>query len=259
MTGTAQLAIVWAGAAVVMIAGWQWQRSRDNAGIVDVLWALGLAASAVFLAAAGEGAPLTRALLGVLGGVWGLRLAAHLWRRVRHAQEDGRYRHLRLHWHGSQLNFFLFFQFQALLVALFALPFRVVAANPTARPAWLAAAVAIWLLSVGGESLADAQLARFRARSDSRGRVCRDGLWRYSRHPNYFFEWLHWFSYVALAHGAEHAWISLGAPVLMFVFLRWLSGVPFTEAQALRTRGDEYRDYQLRTPMLFPWFPREHL
>ncbi|MBV8853549.1 MAG: DUF1295 domain-containing protein, partial [Sinobacteraceae bacterium] len=99
-------------------------------------------------------------------------------------------------------------------------------------------------------------LARFRANPAHRGKTCRAGLWRYSRHPNYFFEWLHWFSYVAFAVGAPLGWLALAGPLLMYVFLRYVSGIPYTEAQALRTRGDDYRDYQRRTSMLFPWPPR---
>ena len=81
------------------------------------------------------------------------------------------------------------------------------------------------------------------------------GLWRYSRHPNYFFEWLHWFAYVCLAVGSPLGWLAWSGPLLMYMFLRWISGIPWTEAQALRTRGDDYRAYQRDTPMLFPWFP----
>jgi steroid 5-alpha reductase family enzyme len=117
-------------------------------------------------------------------------------------------------------------------------------------------AVAIWAGSVVGEAVADRQLARFRADPAHRGKTCRDGLWRYSRHPNYFFEWLHWFAYVVLAIGSPWAWLSWCGPVVMYVFLRWISGIPYTEAQALRTRGEEYREYQRTTPMLFPWFPK---
>jgi steroid 5-alpha reductase family enzyme len=251
------LGVVWILAVAMMVAGWAWQRRHSNAGIVDVLWAAGLGGSAVLLGAIGDGAAPPRLLLGLLGGLWGLRLALHLWNRMRSGAEDGRYRYLRLLWRGSQFKFFLFFQFQALLVALFALPFLAVSGNPLSAPPWLALAGAIWIVSLLGEAIADAQLARFRAAPGNHGRTCCHGLWRYSRHPNYFFEWLHWFSYVALAVGAPRSWLAWSGPLVMFVFLRWLSGVPFTEAQALRTRGDDYRDYQRRTPVLFPWFPKE--
>ena len=251
-----QLLIVWLLAALMMALGWRWQRVRSNAGIVDVLWAMGVGGSAVFLAVIGNGAPLTRVALAVLGGGWGLRLAVYLWVRVHGEPEDGRYQSLRAHWHGAQWKFFAFFQFQAFLIVLFALPFVAVAANLQAAGVWLSGAVAIWLLSVFGESIADMQLARFRSRSANNGRTCRDGLWRYSRHPNYFFEWLHWFAYVCLAVGSPIGWLAWSGPIVMYVFLRWISGVPFTETHALRSRGDDYRDYQRTTSMLIPWFPK---
>lgn len=250
------LGLAWLLVAALMVGGWRWQRRRRNAGIVDVLWSGGLALSAVLLAILGNGAIGPRVCLAVLGGLWGLRLARHLWRRVRGEDEDGRYRQMRAAWGDGAWRWFAFFQAQAALVALFALPFVAVAGNPRTQPAWLLAGVLVWLLGVGGEALADAQLARFRADPAQRGKTCRRGLWRYSRHPNYFFEWLHWFAYVALAHGAPRAWLAWLGPLVMFVFLRWLSGIPWTEAQALRSRGEDYRAYQQSTPMLFPWFPK---
>jgi len=258
MSPGSQLLVVWLLAAATMTLGWRWQRIHVNAGIVDVLWAAGVGGSAVFLAITGGGATAARLALALLGGVWGGRLAFHLWRRVRGEAEDGRYRELRAHWQGSQWKFFAFFQFQAFLVVLFALPFAAVAHNPEISGEWLLAAAVIWLIGVVGESVADAQLARFRDDPANKGRACRAGLWRYSRHPNYFFEWLHWFAYVCLAVGSPIAWLAWFGPLVMYVFLRWISGVPFAEAQALRSRGDDYRDYQRSTPMLIPWFPKRN-
>jgi steroid 5-alpha reductase family enzyme len=242
-------------AAAMMAAGWHWQRRHRNAGIVDVLWAAGLGGAAVWLAITGSGAPAARSLLAACGGLWGLRLARHLWRRVAGEGEDGRYAQMRAHWHGHQGKLFAFFQFQALLVALFALPFVAVAGNASPAPGWLVAGAVIWLGSVLGEATADRQLARFRRYRLNRGKTCREGLWRYSRHPNYFFEWLHWLAYVCFAMGAPLAWLAWSGLLLMYVFLRWISGIPWTEAQALRSRGEDYRAYQRSTPMLFPWFP----
>jgi steroid 5-alpha reductase family enzyme len=257
MNAVQALLVVWVGAALLQAAGWLWQRRRRNAGIVDVLWSLSIGAAAVFLAAVGDGAVAPRVALAVLGGGWGLRLAWHLWRRVRAEPEDGRYAQLRGRWGDADGKWFAMFQFQALLAPLFALPFAAVARVPVdgATP-WLVAGIAVWGLAVGGEALADAQLARFRHDPRNRGRTCRTGLWRYSRHPNYFFEWLHWFAYVLLAAGSPIAWLAWAGPVVMYVFLRFLSGVPWTEAQALRTRGDDYREYVRTTPMFFPWFPK---
>ncbi len=256
MSTTNTLLIIWLAAAWLMTAGWAWQRRQHNAGIVDVLWSVAVGGAAVLAALIGSGAPVARFVMAVLGGLWAFRLALHLWRRVAGEEEDGRYRALREHWHGSQLKFFGFFQFQAFLVGLFAVPFIAVAANPIVSTMGLVVAIAIWLISVGGESLADRQLAAFRADPANKGKTCRDGLWRYSRHPNYFFEWLHWFVYLVLAIGSPLWWLAWSGPVVMFLFLRFVSGVPYTETQALRSRGDEYRRYQRDTPMFFPWFPK---
>lgn len=251
-----QLVCLWLLAALMMSLGWLWQRPRSNAGIVDVLWAGGVGGSAALFALLGDGDFWPRVILAVLGGLWGTRLAMHLWKRVRGEPEDGRYQNLRAHWHGSQFKFFLFFQFQALLIVLFSLPFLAVARNPRTLGPWMLIGIAIWLVSVIGEAAADRQLARFRADPANRGHTCRDGLWRYSRHPNYFFEWVHWFAYVCIAIGSPIAWLAWAGPLVMYVFLRWISGIPYTEMQALRSRGDDYHAYQRSTPMLIPWFPK---
>ncbi|ARP82867.1 hypothetical protein CAL12_19980 [Bordetella genomosp. 8] len=254
MTPPQQWLVIVMCMVVAMALGWRWQSRHRNAGIVDVIWSLGMGASALLIAATGQGSGIARICLAVMAGVWAARLAWHIWRRVRQ-EEDGRYRALREHWHGHQGKFFGLFMFQAGLVGLFCLPFLAVGASPAAgMPVVLA--LLIWVAAAAGEIVADLQLDRFRDDPANRGRTCRDGLWRYSRHPNYFFEWCQWFAYVALAWGSPLAWLAWLGPVLMFVFLRWISGVPYTEKQALRSRGDDYRDYQGRTPAFFPWFPK---
>src|SRR5205085_9891346 len=143
------------------------------------------------------------------------------------------------------------------VVVLFSLPFVAAAGrHDNTVCAWTLAAIAIWLLSVGGESLADRQLAKFRAEPSNRGKTCRAGLWAWSRHPNYFFEWLHWFAYPLLAFGEPQWWLALAGPVLMLLFLYRLSGIPWTEQQSLRSRGDDYRRYQAQVSAFFPLPPR---
>lgn len=245
------------GAFAMMTLAWARQVRTLNASYVDVLWAAGLGVAAIWYAITASGAPVPRTAVAVLGALWGLRLAAHLHVRVHGHAEDGRYAFLREHWQGHQGKFFGFFMAQALLVVMFSLPFLVAANNPlTGLTPWTIAAIMVFAVALGGESVADAQLARWRRDAANRGRTCRAGLWRYSRHPNYFFEWLHWFTYPLLAVGAPGWWLTLLGPVLMGLSLAWLTGIPYTEAQALRSRGDDYRAYQRETSAFFPWFPR---
>jgi steroid 5-alpha reductase family enzyme len=251
--------LVWvlAAAVVVMSAVWELQRRTRNAGYVDAAWAMIIGTAALGFGLFAHGDRITRIVVAVLGGLWGFRLGLHILHRVLHEPEDGRYAFLRAHWNGHQGKFYGFFLFQALLTALFAAPMLAAAQNPQSLPAWqIGTAIAIWVIALGGESIADAQLARFRADPANRGRTCRDGLWRWSRHPNYFFEWLHWFAYVVLAVGSPLHLLSWIGPVVMLVSLNWVTGIPFVEAQALRSRGDDYRDYQRTTSRFVPWPPQ---
>jgi steroid 5-alpha reductase family enzyme len=238
---------------------WLWQRHTRNAGWVDVGWALGLATMAILAALLGPAPLERRVLVGVMGGLHGLRLGLHLWHRVAtESHEDGRYLAIRTAW-KTRLNakFFFFFQGQALLDVLLGLPFLLVAWNP--RPGlhlleW--AAAALWLVAWIGESAADHQLRRFKARPGSQGLTCREGLWRYSRHPNYFFEWLVWVAYLLLAWPAPLGWTAVLGPGLMLYFLLRVTGIPYTEAQSLRSRPEDYARYQRETSPFIPWFPK---
>jgi steroid 5-alpha reductase family enzyme len=237
-----------------MAAVWLYSRQTHNIGYVDVAWAILMGLMAIAVAIGGRGAALPRTLVGVLGAAWALRLGLHLFRRVHHKPEDGRYVRLRDHWRGHQGKLFVFFQLQALIVALFAIPLLAATSNPVrTASAWSIAGVLLWLLSVGGEALADRQLSAWRSEPTHHGKTCRAGLWAWSRHPNYFFEWLHWFSYALIAIGAPQAWIALAGPVLMFAFLYRVTGIPYTEEQALRSRGEDYRAYQREVSAFFPW------
>jgi steroid 5-alpha reductase family enzyme len=152
---------------------------------------------------------------------------------------------------------FGYFQLQSAAVAAFSLPFLVVIQNP--RPPFSLVELAgllLWILAVSGEAVADRQLSRFRARPWNRDRVCREGLWQYSRHPNYFFEWVHWWSYVVMAIGAPGWPLTFIGPVGMGWALLRVSGIPLAEQQALKTRGAEYRRYQQTTNAFVPWIPK---
>jgi steroid 5-alpha reductase family enzyme len=244
----------------LMQAGlWVLQVRTRNAGWVDVGWALGLAIMAILAATLGSAPVERRVLVALLGGLHGLRLGLHLWHRVAtDPQEDGRYQAIRAAWKtGVNLKFFAFFQGQALLDVLLGMPFLLAAWNPRAglHPLeWAAAAV--WLVAWIGETVADRQLRRFKAQAGHGGLTCRAGLWRYSRHPNYFFEWLVWVSYLLLAWSAPWGWTAILCPALMLYFLLQVTGIPYTEAQSLRSRPEDYARYQRETSAFIPWFPK---
>jgi steroid 5-alpha reductase family enzyme len=235
------------------------QRVRRDAGVVDVGWAAGVGFSALFYAVAADGDPVRRTALAVLGGFWGLRLAGYLLLdRVMSDREDGRYAAMREAWgENAQRNLFLFFQAQAFWVALFSLPFLGVAANGAPFPGSMdIAGIVVWILSVAGEGVADAQLSRHRRNPSNLGKTCRSGLWRYSRHPNYFFEWLHWVAWGVLAVGSANGWVAFAVPAFLLVLLFRVTGIPETEAQSLRTRGEDYRRYQREVSVFVPLPPR---
>lgn len=255
MTGTGTLLAGFAVLSPVFAGLWLAAVRKKDASHVDVGWAAGLAALAAACAALLPGEPERRVLVGAMGTIWGARLAVHLYRdRVRGKPEDGRYAALRAAWGGrADRNFFWFFQAQAALDVVLALPFAALCSRPGALGGADAAGASLWLASVCGEAAADAQLAAFRSDPANKGRSCRSGLWRYSRHPNYFFEWTHWLSYAVMAPADWRVWIS---PALILFFLLRVTGIPATEAQAIKSRGDDYRAYQAETSMFFPWFPR---
>ena len=148
-----------------------------------------------------------------------------------------------------------FFWLQGLLVVGLATPFLLGTQNATTH--WAATeviALAVLLLALIGEAVADAQLAA----AKRRGLVlCQQGLWRYSRHPNYFFEWLVWVAFALLAHSAPWGWLGWVSPLLMLHFLLNVTGIPLTEELAVRRKGDAYREYQRTTSAFVPWFRKE--
>ena len=245
--------------SILMIGLWFVQRRTHNAGIVDAGWAASIGLLAVFFVLTSDGYLWRRILVAVLAGAWAARLSIYiLTDRVLGQPEEGRYASLRKEWgRTAERRLFLFYQGQAFFAVFFALPMLVVAHNPLARwSGWDLAGILIWILSVGNTILADRQLARFRARPENHGKTCREGWWRYSRHPNYFFEWLHWGAYIALAAWSPFWWVTWFAPAVMLLLLFRVTGIPPTEAQALASRGDDYRIYQRTTSVFVPWFPR---
>ncbi len=247
----------WLSMALVMSGIWLVQRQTNNAGFVDVAWTFGVGVLGIVFALAGDGDFSRRVLVAVLIGGWSLRLGSYILRRVLTEPEDGRYRGLKEQWGASaQSRLFGFYQIQAPGAVIFGVPMLLAGRNSQPLGILDLIGVAIWIVSVAGEALADRQLAQFKRDPANQGKVCNVGLWRYSRHPNYFFEWLHWWTYVPMAVFAPWGWLSLTAPAAMWYFITRVTGIPPTEAQSLRSRGAAYREYQRTTNAFFPGPPK---
>jgi steroid 5-alpha reductase family enzyme len=247
-------------ATVGVMAGlWAVQLLYRNASIADVGWCAGLIAAVCWYAAQASGDPERKALAVVMVSVYAGRLGLYLLcDRIIGKAEDARYRRLRTEWgRAESLKMFGYFQLQAGAVALFSLPFLAIIQNPR-PPFGLVELVGmiVWIIAVGGEAVADSQLARFRSDPANRTRVLRNGFWRYSRHPNYFFEWLHWWAYVVMTIGSPGWLLTWLAPLGMGWTLLKVTGIPPAEQEAVERRGEEYRIYQETTSAFVPWFPR---
>lgn len=249
-------------AAAYFAVTWAISVRIGNYGLLDVAWSYGVTVLAPLYAwaapAAGGDASLRKWLVVAVGFAWSARLGTYILVRVQrhHPAEDARYQTLRRRWPGP-LRFLGFFELQAVLVAIFSLPFLLVSFNaaPAIAPVEIAG-ITLAVVALAGESLADLQLQRFKRDPANAGKVCQAGLWRYSRHPNYFFESLIWWAFFLAALGSPHGWITVACPLLMLYFLFQVTGIPLTEEYALKSKGDAYREYQRTTSVFVPWFRR---
>lgn len=241
--------------SLLMAGAWALQRMGGSSGWIDTVWSasVGLGGVVAVLLADGNGARRVAVLALVV--VWSLRLASHIGLRTRGAAEDPRYAKLIEQW-GSKasVRLFLFLQIQAVAAFVLVLAVYLAASNPHAFPGPVdVIAVIIAIGALAGEGSADAQLSRFRKSPAAKTGVCEAGLWRYSRHPNYFFEWLFWCSFPLLAvHAQGWSWASVLAPVMMYWLLVHVSGIPPLEEHMLKSRGEAFRALQNRVNAFFP-------
>jgi steroid 5-alpha reductase family enzyme len=251
------------GLVLAMSAAWLVQRLTGNCSWVDVVWSFATGAAGVFFALApATGAPpgIRQIAVAVLVAAWSIRLGGHIALRASAGQDDPRYADLRREWGPRfQVRLFLFLMVQALVAWGLALSMLLAARNPA--PGFRALdllGVAILATAVAGEAIADHQLRKFKLDPANRGKVCDAGLWSWSRHPNYFFEWLGWVAYPLFAIGFQWwwGWLALSGPAVMFWTLRYASGVPPLEAHMLRRYGDAFRSYQARVNIFFPGPPK---
>ena len=244
----------------VMTIVWFVSVRINNAGIVDIAWTANFGFMALIYLLFGGGYTPRRVLAcGMMIG-WSARLAIHLWQRVvGHIEtEDPRYAELRAKWQpNANRRMLFFFLFQGVTNVVLSAPILIAAINRQQGLRvieWIGEGV--WLVALFGEAIADAQLRQFRAHAENRGHVMNRGLWRYSRHPNYFFEWLIWVAYFLFALGSPYGWISVYCPLLMLWFLYKVTGIPMTEEHSVKSKGEEYRQYQRTTSAFIPWFPK---
>ncbi len=245
-------------ATAVMLALWMLHLATRNASWVDVGWAGNLGLLAIAYAIVAPGYLPRRILVATIVGVWSARLTLHLIARTAGAAEDPRYGEMRARW-GSNLGlkFFVLFVGQGVLDVLLALPFLFAAIDPAPQIhglAWLGAGVAA--IAMLGEATADAQLRAFKADKRNAGQVCRVGLWGWSRHPNYFFDWLVWMGFALIGLASPWGWTGLLGPALMLYFLTRVTGIAATEAHAVQSRGEAYGQYQREVSAFVPLPPK---
>lgn len=230
-----------------------------NAGIVDVGWGLGFILLCVEYIMCGHGFNLRNTICLLMICLWGIRIVLYLFKRfAAENKEDKRYAKMRQEF-GSMagFKFLLVFEFQAVLEMIIGIPLLIISFNP--HPGLSIVEIlgtVLFAIALIGETIADHQLFVFKSNSSNKGRTCNAGLWQYSRHPNYFFEWLVWVAFFVYALGSPLGWFAVISPLFMFYLLIFVSGVPLAEQQSLQSRGEEYRKYQQTTSMFIPW-PRK--
>jgi steroid 5-alpha reductase family enzyme len=260
---------LWAAAAVfltlVMSAAWAVQRGTGQGGWADVFWSFGLGAAGVAVSLwplDGQAPSARQWLTGALIGLWGLRLGLHIAARAARGPEDARYARLRQDWgRRFQSRMFGFLMLQAGAAAVLALSVLLAARNPApGLGVQDALAALVLLVAIAGEATADRQLAAFKADPANRGGICDTGLWAWSRHPNYFFEWLGWCAWPLFAidpgGGWPWGWLALTGPAYMYWLLTRVSGAPLLEAHMQRSRPEAFAAYAARTSPFLPRPPR---
>lgn len=265
MTVVYLLALLAIAAALsfLMAVAWVVQQRSGNSGWVDTIWTFSVGivgAGAALWPLARESPNARQWLVAALVSVWSLRLGSHIARRTAGITDDPRYASFAADWGAhAPRKMFVFLQNQALgsIPLVFAIFVASRFPSDSLRLQDYLGAL-ILFAGIAGEALADSQLKAFRADPANKGSVCDVGLWRWSRHPNYFFEWFGWLAYPVIALSVNYPWslATLLAPIFMYWILRHVTGVPPLEEQMLKSRGDRYRAYQARTSVFFPLPPR---
>lgn len=245
----------------VMMLVWLWAYSIKNAGVVDIFWAFNFTIIAAVIWLFADGYQSRKDVVCLLAALWSLRLGIYLLIRVGShlKEEEGRYKQLRREWAPNpDAKFFVFFQAQAISNLLLATPFFIITLNTQTELTLMEKIGAgMWFLSILGEAVSDWQLQHFKRNPANKGKVCQSGLWNYSRHPNYFFQFMIWVSVFIFSLSSPYGWISIICPLVIFYLIWKVTGIPMTEEQSIRSKGEAYKEYQRTTSVFVPWFKKK--
>ncbi len=245
--------------SLAMAAAWRIGETSGRSGRVDAIWSFATGAACLAAVALGGGRSARALIAAAYLLIWAIRLGVYLWRRAEHGQ-DPRYEALKAKWgEKAPLRMFAFLQIQALAAWPLAISAYVAAASPRPGPDLRdGLAMLVFAAALGGEAVADRQMAAFKADPANRGRICERGLWGWSRHPNYFFEWLGWLGFPLLAVGLGYpwGWLAFLAPAWMYYLLVYVSGLPPLEEAMRRSRGRAFDAYCARVSAFWPAPPR---
>ena len=242
----------------LMILAWLVYLVQRRGTLLDVAWAGSFFVVAIISTFTPyEGVLLRKILFLAIVSMWSLRLTAFLFLRYYNDEEGGRWAALASRFKiDSSFKFVLLFVGQGIATVILSWPFVLIFLNPDPdiqRIEWIG--FALWIFAFLGETYADKQLREFKSLPQNKDKVCQEGLWRYSRHPNYFFEWLIWLSYFLIALAAPFGITAIISPLLMWHIIFHVPGIKALEDQAIIRKGEAYKEYQRTTNAFFPWFP----
>lgn len=244
------------GFVIVMSGAWAVQRATGASGWIDTIWSFAVGIGGMIAVVFADGNFERKVGAFIIIALWSIRLGSHIGSRTKGGGEDPRYAKLVEEWGDSASSrLFFFLQIQAVAAFILVLAVYVAASNTAPFPTSLdIIALIIAAVALVGEAVSDRQLAHFRKTPGAKTEVCEEGLWRYSRHPNYFFEWLGWCAWplLAVTGPSPWSWAAFLAPMLMYWLLVHASGIPPLEEHMLRSRGEKFRSLQRRVNAFFP-------
>lgn len=248
------IALIYPYSIAIMFIGWIISYKTKDATMMDILWSFCMLSSTIFIYLSLNNFYITQSIIALLAAFWSIRLMVYLSKRwMKSKTEDSRYKSLRKSaGANSNLYIFLSYQLQAIFVVIFIIPIAIsLLENKTSTTLFDIIGICVFIFAITGEYIADNQLYKFKQNHSSTD-TCNIGLWKYSRHPNYFFEWLHWFSYVFFSINSDLLWVSIISPFIILFFLFKITGITHVEREALKNKPD-YKNYMKTTSKFFLW------